>query len=85
MSSRVERETATIPFAPRNANFASCSRIRLCRSVWRLRKSLRESKGGHDDYWQAGRSVAHIDEVLPAAEVVRRLAEAARTRPSAAD
>jgi nitronate monooxygenase len=47
-------------------------------SAWRLKRSLAESRGSHDDYWQAGRSVEHIDEILPAAEVVRRLAAAAR-------
>jgi len=46
-------------------------------SALRLKRSLTDAKGGHDDYWQAGRSVEHIDQVLPAAEVVRRLAEAA--------
>jgi nitronate monooxygenase len=47
-------------------------------SAWKLRRSLRRSgSGGRDDYWQAGRSVEHIDEVIPAGEVVRRLAAAA--------
>ena len=46
-------------------------------SAWRLKRSLAQSKGGRDEYWQAGRSVERIDDVVPAAEVVRRLARAA--------
>ncbi len=42
-------------------------------SLWRLRRSL-ERDASSTDYWQAGRSVATIDEVLPAADVVARLA-----------
>ena len=41
-------------------------------SLRRLKHSLKAA-GGRDDYWQAGRSVAGIDEVLPVAEVIRRL------------
>lgn len=41
-------------------------------SLRNLKKSLHASRG-RDDYWQAGRSVAGIDEVLPVAEIVRRL------------
>jgi nitronate monooxygenase len=43
-------------------------------SLRKLKRSLHTSKG-RDDYWQAGRSVAGIDEVLPVAEVVRRMVE----------
>ena len=43
-------------------------------SLRKLKRSLHTSKGS-DDYWQAGRSVAGIDEVLPVAEVVRRMVE----------
>ena len=47
-------------------------------SAWRLKRSLRPSTSrGRDEYWQAGRSVERIDTVVPAAEVVRRLAAAA--------
>jgi nitronate monooxygenase len=46
------------------------------KSIWQLkRSSLDES--GEKDYWQAGKSVAGISEILPAGEVVRRLAAAA--------
>ncbi|HEY0142843.1 MAG TPA: nitronate monooxygenase [Thermoanaerobaculia bacterium] len=41
-------------------------------SLRSLKKSLHASSG-RDDYWQAGRSVAGIDQVLPVAEVVRRM------------
>ena len=41
-------------------------------SLRRLKHSLHAARG-RDDYWQAGRSVAGIDEVLPVAEVIRRM------------
>jgi nitronate monooxygenase len=41
-------------------------------SLRNLKKSVHRSRG-RDDYWQAGRSVAGIDEVLPVAEVIRRM------------
>jgi nitronate monooxygenase len=41
-------------------------------SLRKLKHSLHTAKG-RDDYWQAGRSVAGIHEVLPVAEVVRRM------------
>lgn len=45
-------------------------------SAWRLKRaSLDES--GTDEYWQAGRSVAAIREVVPAGDVVRACAAAA--------
>ncbi|MFZ2492024.1 MAG: nitronate monooxygenase [Thermoanaerobaculia bacterium] len=43
-------------------------------SLRRLKHSLHASRG-RDDYWQAGRSVAGIDEILPVAEVIRRMIE----------
>jgi nitronate monooxygenase len=47
--------------------------IYALRSLWQLKRaSLDES--GERDYWQAGRSVAQIHEILPAAEIVRRCA-----------
>ena len=47
------------------------------KSVWQLKRaSLDES--GEKDYWQAGKSVAGIDRIEPAGEIVRRFAEAAR-------
>jgi len=41
-------------------------------SLRKLKQSLKTSSG-RDDYWQAGRSVAAIDAVLPVAEVIRRM------------
>jgi len=47
------------------------------KSIWQLKRaSLDES--GEKDYWQAGKSVAGIDKIEPAGEIVRRFAEAAR-------
>jgi nitronate monooxygenase len=47
------------------------------KSVWQLKRaSLDES--GEKDYWQAGKSVAGIDRIEPAGEIVRRFVEAAR-------
>jgi nitronate monooxygenase len=49
------------------------------KSLWQLKRaSLDES--GSKDYWQAGKSVAGVDEVLPAGEVVRRFAAALAAR-----
>jgi nitronate monooxygenase len=45
-------------------------------SIWRLRRSL-GSTDAQGEYWQAGMSVEGIDEILPAAEIVRRFAAAA--------
>ena len=46
------------------------------RSAFALRKSLSQAEGERD-YWQAGRSVAHIDAIEPAGEIVARFARAA--------
>lgn len=49
------------------------------RSLVRLKRSLREGRGGgaSSDYWQAGKSVKGIARVEPAGEIVRRYARAA--------
>ena len=47
------------------------------RSAWSLKRSLMDG-GGSTDYWQAGKSVAGIDAVLPAGQIVRDFAAAAR-------
>ena len=44
-------------------------------SLRKLKHSLHTARG-RDDYWQAGRSVAGIDGVLPVAEVIRRMTAA---------
>jgi nitronate monooxygenase len=43
-------------------------------SLRKLKHSLHTARG-RDDYWQAGRSVAGIGEVLPVAEVIRRMTQ----------
>jgi len=47
------------------------------RSVWELKRSLLDEDR---EYWQAGRSVETIHEILPAADVVRRFAAAIAPR-----
>jgi len=48
------------------------------RSLWQLKRaSLDES--GTNDYWQAGKSVASIDSIEAAGEIVRRCAGVARS------
>jgi nitronate monooxygenase len=50
--------------------------IYALKSIWQLkRSSLDES--GEKDYWQAGKSVAGIDGIEPAGDIVRRFREAA--------
>ncbi len=45
------------------------------RSVWQLKRSLKRPASSRD-YWQAGKSVAGVEEELPAGEIVRRFAAA---------
>lgn len=47
------------------------------RSAWALKRSLMDS-GSSNDYWQAGKSVAGIDSIVPAGTIVRDFAAAAR-------
>jgi nitronate monooxygenase len=47
------------------------------RSAWALKRSLMDG-GGSTDYWQAGKSVAGIDAILPAGRIVHDFAAAAR-------
>jgi len=59
--------------------------IYALRSLWALKRGLlRDSP--ERDYWQAGRSVAGIERIEPAGEIVRRFADAwrAAARPGAA-
>jgi nitronate monooxygenase len=51
--------------------------IYALRSLWQLKRGLTR-EAGQDDYWQAGKSVAGIQRVEPAADVVRRFAQAFR-------
>ena len=51
------------------------------RSIWQLKRAslhARDGIGSSKDYWQAGRSVAGIDRVEPAGDIVARFAAAAR-------
>jgi len=52
--------------------------IYALRSLWQLKRGLlRESDGnGQSDYWQAGKSVATIERIEPAGEIVRRFRQA---------
>lgn len=51
--------------------------IYALRSAWSLRRGALQGTSSKD-YWQAGKSVAGIDAIEPAGEIVRRFAEAAR-------
>jgi nitronate monooxygenase len=51
------------------------------KSIWQL-KQASLAGATYRDYFQAGRSVAGIESVEPAGDVVRRFAEAARARPA---
>ena len=56
--------------------------IYALRSLWALKRGLlRDSP--ERDYWQAGKSVAGIDRIEPAGEIVRRFAEAWRASTAA--
>jgi nitronate monooxygenase len=39
--------------------------------LWRLKRDQRRAGTGHNEFWQAGRSVETIDAVVPAGDVVR--------------
>ncbi len=57
--------------------------IYALKALWQLKRaSLDES--GEKDYWQAGKSVAGIDSIEPAGEIVHRFAAAAETGRGAA-
>jgi nitronate monooxygenase len=47
------------------------------RSLWQLKRGLMRD-GPWRDYWQAGRSVAGIDRIEPAGDIVRRFGDAWR-------
>lgn len=47
------------------------------KSLWQLKRASRDETG-EKDYWQAGKSVAGIDEIRPAGEIVRSFAAEAR-------
>ncbi|NOT34755.1 MAG: nitronate monooxygenase [Candidatus Eisenbacteria bacterium] len=49
----------------------------LMRAGWQLKRASLDATGTRD-YWQAGKSVAGIDAIEPAGQIVRRFADAAR-------
>ena len=49
--------------------------IYALRSLWSLKRGLLRDAPGRD-YWQAGKSVAGVDGIEPAGEIVRRFREA---------
>jgi nitronate monooxygenase len=51
--------------------------IYALRSLWQLKRASLDERGKRD-YWQAGKSVRDIHEILPAGEIVRRFAAAVR-------
>jgi nitronate monooxygenase len=51
--------------------------IYALRSLWQLKRASLDERGKRD-YWQAGKSVRDIHEILPAGDIVRRFAAAAR-------
>jgi len=50
------------------------------RSLWQLQRAARREARASQDYWQAGKSVATIDSIASAGEVVRRFAAALEAR-----
>jgi nitronate monooxygenase len=56
--------------------------IYAAKSLWQLKRASLDEEGSKD-YWQAGKSVAGVDAVIPAGEIVASFAAAAR-KPRAA-
>jgi nitronate monooxygenase len=50
--------------------------IYALRSTWSLKRGALEGTSSKD-YWQAGKSVAGIDRIEPAGDIVREFAKAA--------
>jgi nitronate monooxygenase len=55
--------------------------IYALRSAWTLKRTALDSAGS-TEYWQAGRSVARIHDIVPAAQIVNECAAALRSTPS---
>ncbi|HBU57576.1 MAG TPA: 2-nitropropane dioxygenase, partial [Gemmatimonadetes bacterium] len=49
------------------------------KSAWTLKRTAYD-EGGATEYWQAGRSVSGIEEILPVSTVIETCAKAAQTR-----
>jgi nitronate monooxygenase len=58
--------------------------IYALKSLWQLKRSALD-EGGGSEYWQAGRSVADIDAIEPAGEIVARFGQALATATSASN
>lgn len=54
------------------------------RSVWTLKRTALD-EAGSTEYWQAGKSVARIDSIKPAADIVHDFAAALGARPTTGD
>jgi len=58
--------------------------IYALRSAWELKRTSLDERG-KKEYWQAGRSVAGVEGIVPAGEIVRRCAQAADTGGATTD
>ena len=58
--------------------------IYALKSAWMLKRTALD-EAGSTEYWQAGRSVARIDKIVPAADIVHDCAEALRSANSDAE
>jgi len=54
--------------------------IYALRSAWTLKRTALDDQGS-TEYWQAGRSVARIHDIVPAANIVKECADALRSTP----
>jgi nitronate monooxygenase len=48
------------------------------RGIWQLKRGIQRESDGSNEYWQAGKSVAGIEAIEPAGDIVRRYGDAAR-------
>lgn len=51
------------------------------KSAWTLKRTALD-RAGSTEYWQAGKSVARIDDIVPAASIVRGCADALESLPT---
>lgn len=58
--------------------------IYALRSAWTLKRTALDAEGTKE-YWQAGRSVADIHDIVPAGSIVRACADAARDLSSSSE
>jgi hypothetical protein len=55
--------------------------IYALRSAWTLKQTALDDRGS-TEYWQAGRSVARIHDIVPAASIVKECVDALQSTPS---